>query len=196
MYLCRFAGGEYRRSVGLLTNIQALSSDMYLGWPSLNTLHSELQHNGPFSVTCAFHTVHPFLKCFARCSESISQMHTTVTKKSQSHLHRRYCSTWRSSEKYPSRVMARLRTREHQREDQYGRVTDHPSKWESDFSLGVRVGPGAGLPRLPALYPAQKRWRLSELSEPRNCLEQVDTVSMWRSNYASLDASSDKVLDV
>ena len=39
-----------------------------------------------------------------------------------------------------------------------------------DFSLGVRVGQGARLPRLPALYPAKKRWRLSEQRGPRNYL--------------------------
>ena len=65
-----------------------------------------------------------------------------------------------------------------------------------DFSLGVRVGPGARLPSLPAFYPAKKRWRLTEQSDPRNYLEQVNTVSMWRTNYASLDAFSDKVLAV
>ena len=65
-----------------------------------------------------------------------------------------------------------------------------------DFSLGVRVGPGARLPRLPALYPAKKRWRLTEQGDPRNYLEQVNTVSMWRTNCASLDVFSDKVLTV
>ena len=67
---------------------------------------------------------------------------------------------------------------------------------DPDFSLGVRVGPGARLPRLPALYPAKKRWRLSEQGNPRNYLEQVDTVSMWRTNCASLDVFSAKVLAV
>ena len=66
-------------------------------------------------------------------------------------------------------------------------VTVDPEVHLGDFSLGVRVGPGARLPRLPALYPAKKRWRLSEQGDPRNYLEQVDTVSMWRTNYASLD---------
>ena len=64
------------------------------------------------------------------------------------------------------------------------------------FSLGVRVGPRARLPRLPALYPAKKRWRLTEQGDPRNYLERVNTVSMWRTNYASLDVFSDKVLAV
>ena len=40
---------------------------------------------------------------------------------------------------------------------------------------------------------AKKRWRLTEQGDPRNYLEQVDTVSMWRTNYASLDVFSDKV---
>ena len=57
----------------------------------------------------------------------------------------------------------------------------------------LRVGPGARLPMLPALYPAKKRWPLTEQGDPRNYLEQVNTVSMWRTNCASLDAFSDKV---
>ena len=75
-------------------------------------------------------------------------------------------------------------------------VAGDPEVHLGDFSLGVRVGPGARLPRLPALYPAKKRWRLTEQGDPRNYLEQVNTVSMWRTNYASLDVFSDKVLAV
>ena len=62
VYLCRFAGAECRRSVGLLANVQALSSDMYLGWPSLNTLDSVLQHVGPLPASCACSTTHPSLR--------------------------------------------------------------------------------------------------------------------------------------
>ena len=75
-------------------------------------------------------------------------------------------------------------------------VAGDPEVHMGDFSQGVRVEPGARLPRLPALYPAKNRWLLSEQSNPRNCLEQVNTASMWRTNYASLDAFSDKVLAV
>ena len=75
-------------------------------------------------------------------------------------------------------------------------VAGDPEVHLGDFSLGVRVRPGARLPRLPALYPAKKRCRLTEKSDPRNYLEQVNTVSMWRTNYASLDAFSDKVSSV
>ena len=60
MYLCRFAGAEHRRSVGLLTNVQALSSNMYLGWPSFNTtLDSVLQCLGPLPASCPCSTTHP-----------------------------------------------------------------------------------------------------------------------------------------
>ena len=65
VYLCRFAGAEYRRSVGLLTNVQALSSDTYLGWPSFNTLDSMLQYVGPLPATCACSTIHPSLRGLA-----------------------------------------------------------------------------------------------------------------------------------
>ena len=75
-------------------------------------------------------------------------------------------------------------------------VAGDPEVHLGDFSLGVCVGPGARLPGLPALYPAKKRWRLSEQGDPRNYLEQVNTVSMWRTNCASLDVFSDKVLAV
>ena len=60
--LCRFFGVEYHQSVGLLTNVQALSSDMCVGWPSLNTLDSVIQHGGPLPVNCACPTEHPSLK--------------------------------------------------------------------------------------------------------------------------------------
>ena len=75
-------------------------------------------------------------------------------------------------------------------------VAGDPEVHLGDFSMGVRVGPGARLPRLPALSPAKKRWRLTEQGDARNYLEQVDTVSMWRTNYASSDVFSDKVLVV
>ena len=66
MYLCRFAGAEYRRSVGLLTNVHSLSSDMYLGWPSLNTRDGVLHYSGPLPVTCACTKVHESLRGLAK----------------------------------------------------------------------------------------------------------------------------------
>ena len=65
-----------------------------------------------------------------------------------------------------------------------------------EFSLGVCVGLGARLPKLPALYPAKKRWRLPEQGDPRSYPEQVDKVRTWRTNHASLNARTDKVLEV
>ena len=35
-----------------------------------------------------------------------------------------------------------------------------------DFACGVRVGPGVRLPRLPALYPAKRKWSFPEQSKP------------------------------
>ena len=65
VYLCRLASAEYRRSVGLLTNVQALSADMYLGWPAFNTQDSTLQYCGPLPSTCACSTMHPSLRGLA-----------------------------------------------------------------------------------------------------------------------------------
>ena len=66
VYLCRFAGAEYRRSVGLLTNVHSLSSDMYLGWPSLNTRDGVLHYSGPLPVTCACTKAHESLRGLAK----------------------------------------------------------------------------------------------------------------------------------
>ena len=65
MYLCLFAGVEYRRSVGLLTKVQGLCADMYLGWPSFITRHSVLQYVGPLPATCACSIIHPSLRGLA-----------------------------------------------------------------------------------------------------------------------------------
>ena len=66
-----------------------------------------------------------------------------------------------------------------------------------DFACGVRVGPGVRLPRLPALYPAKRKWRLPEQSNPLDHLEgDAGGESAWRRNYTSLQELSDKVVDV
>ena len=65
VYLCRFASAECRRSVGLLTNVQALSADMYLGWPAFNMQDSTLQYCGPLPSTCACSTMYPSLRGLA-----------------------------------------------------------------------------------------------------------------------------------
>ena len=46
-----------------------------------------------------------------------------------------------------------------------------------DFAQGVRVGPGARMPRLPALFKPKKRWRLAVQS---GYLEgQQDSDATW-----------------
>ena len=66
-----------------------------------------------------------------------------------------------------------------------------------DFVCGVRVGPGVRLPRLPALYPAKRKWRLPEQSNPLDHMEgDAGGESAWRRNHTSLQELSDKVVDV
>ena len=65
------------------------------------------------------------------------------------------------------------------------------------FASGVRVGPGARLPRLPALYAPKKKWRLAEQSDPvRYQEERVSTEQVWRRNYSTLVEFTDQVLEV
>ena len=45
-------------------------------------------------------------------------------------------------------------------------AAEDPEVGLGDFATGVRVGPGARLPRLPALYVAKRRWRLPEQEDP------------------------------
>ena len=40
-----------------------------------------------------------------------------------------------------------------------------------DFPLGVKVGPGARLPRLPALHRPKRRWKLAGQGNPEENLE-------------------------
>ena len=55
------------------------------------------------------------------------------------------------------------------------------------FAEGVRVGPGARLPRLPALYPWKKKWRLPEQADPLDYQEEkCGTERIWRRNHASV----------
>ena len=43
-----------------------------------------------------------------------------------------------------------------------------------EFARGVRVGPGARLPRQPALYPAKKKWSLKQQYDVEDYLTTVD----------------------
>ena len=62
---------------------------------------------------------------------------------------------------------------------------------------GVRVGPRARLPRLPAQYARKKKWRLPEQADPLDYQEEkCSTERIWRRNYASVSELTDKVLAV
>ena len=65
------------------------------------------------------------------------------------------------------------------------------------FARGVRVGTGARLPRLPALYPPKKRWRPLAQADP---LDDKDGAtageSAWRRPNVSVATLSEKVVAV
>ena len=66
-----------------------------------------------------------------------------------------------------------------------------------DFASGVRVGPGARLPRFPALYRRKRNCRLPEQASPEDYLEDCeDGASAWRQNYKSLEPLENEVLAV
>ena len=76
-------------------------------------------------------------------------------------------------------------------------VSGDPEVGLGSFSQGVRVGVGARLPRLPALYRRKKKWRLASQSDPHDHLDdKAGAEGAWRSNYASIDELADKVDEV
>ena len=77
------------------------------------------------------------------------------------------------------------------------RAAEDPEVHLGSFAEGVRVGPGARLPRLPALYARKKKWRLPEQADPLDYQEEkCSTERIWRRNYASVSELTDKVLAV
>ena len=77
------------------------------------------------------------------------------------------------------------------------RASEDPEVGLGEFARGVRVGPGARLPRLPALYHRKRKWRLPQQSDPLDYQEDRDDAeAVWRRNYSSLNELSDKVLEV
>ena len=72
-----------------------------------------------------------------------------------------------------------------------------PDAGLGDFAAGVRVGPGARLPRVPALYPPKRKWRLPKQMDPIDYLEEQSTSeSVWRQNYSSLEEYEEQVPEV
>ena len=76
-------------------------------------------------------------------------------------------------------------------------AAEDPEVSIGEFARGVRVGPGARLPRQPALYPANKKWSLKQQYDGEDYLTTVDDEdATWRKNYSSLEPWKEKVLEV
>ena len=66
------------------------------------------------------------------------------------------------------------------------------------FAVGVRLGPGVRMPRLPALYAKKRRWRFLVQADPVAWQEeQAAEQGVWRRNYSSLAEWSEckKIMD-
>ena len=64
------------------------------------------------------------------------------------------------------------------------------------FTRGVKVNPGARLPRLHELYARNKRWRLPEQPDPSDYITYRAEQEAAQRNYASTNALRDKVTAV
>ena len=81
--------------------------------------------------------------------------------------------------------------------DSLQRCAEDPEVGLGKFALRVRVGPGVGMPRLPAMYRPKRRWRLASQTDPLDYLEEdASTETTWRENYASIDELTEQVVDV
>ena len=77
------------------------------------------------------------------------------------------------------------------------RAAEDPEVGLGKFALGVRVGPGVRMPRLPALYRPKRKWRLASQADPLEYLEEdASAESTWRRNYASVGELTKQVLEV
>ena len=66
-----------------------------------------------------------------------------------------------------------------------------------DFARGVRVGPGARLPRLPALCARKRKWKLPEQNSPASWQEDSACEGRcWRQNYSTLRHFENQVVQV
>ena len=75
------------------------------------------------------------------------------------------------------------------------RAAEDPDTQPGAFAQGVKVGPGARMPRHPALCRPKMKWRLDSQKDPTNWQQQeeVQPGFPWRQNYASLVGFADKV---
>ena len=77
--------------------------------------------------------------------------------------------------------------------DQLLRAAQDPDRGIGKFARRVRVGPGARLPRLPALYRPKREWKLPGQENPDGYLDEGhDTEAVWRSNYPTVDELVEK----
>ena len=77
------------------------------------------------------------------------------------------------------------------------RVAEDPEVGLGEYAQGVRVGPGARMPRLPALFKPKKKWRLPSQADPLDYLEHApDRSGVWRRNYSTLQEFESQVLEV
>ena len=66
-------------------------------------------------------------------------------------------------------------------------ASDDPEVGLGELSRGVRIGPGAKLPRLPAIFAAKRKWRLLRQEDPTDYLESIEeSGAEWRKNDATL----------
>ena len=66
-------------------------------------------------------------------------------------------------------------------------AADDPDRHIGDFARRVRMGPGARLPRPPALYAKKTSWRLPEQYNALDYQEErAASEGVWCSNYSSL----------
>ena len=81
--------------------------------------------------------------------------------------------------------------------DQLLRAAQDPDRGIGKFARGVGVGPGARLPRLPAIYRPKRKRKLPGQEHPDGYLDEGhDTEAVWRSNYPTVDELVEKVEEV
>ena len=74
------------------------------------------------------------------------------------------------------------------------KAAEDPDVHIGSFARGVRVGPGARLPRLPALYAKKTSWRLPEQYNALDYQEErAASEGVWRRNYSTVQGLADKV---
>ena len=58
-FLCRIAGADTKRPLGILTNLPGLQQYIQIGWPALTRHGSSLHYKGPLPKSCGCSPPHP-----------------------------------------------------------------------------------------------------------------------------------------